>query len=276
LRIRDFIEHHQNTGRSDALNIVALVLSMRKEEIFTRLDQELDAGACLCIERLIAERAKGRPYAYLVNKKEFYSEEFHVDEGVLIPRPETETLVEEALAILGERPEMETLLDVGTGSGAIGLILAKKARRRVVCADISMEALRVAKRNSERLETLGLTHFLCSDLFGGITGFKFDMILANLPYVASDEWESLMADVRDYEPRKALDGGKAGMAIYERFVKGLPQHLKEDGHVLCEVGGVEQANTLREMFREIGITARVRKDLAGHERVIIGSWISLS
>lgn len=145
-----------------------------------------------------------------------------------------------------------------------------------MCVDISLEALRVAKQNGESLGVSRLTRFICSDLFRGIKGLKFDLILANLPYVACEEWDSLMTDVKDYEPRGALDGGTGGTAIYKRFIEGLPHHLNKKGFVLCEVGGRRQAKKIQEMFREIGVSVIEKNDLSGIERVLIGSWTSLS
>lgn len=276
MRIKDIIEQQKGIERLDTVNIVGLALSMRKEEIFTNLEREVDEAEGLLVQELLAEREKGRPLAYIAKSKEFFSENFYVDERVLIPRPETEIIVEEALALLETRQEMNSLLDMGTGSGAIGLILAKKTQKHVVCADISLEALRVAKQNGESLGVSRLTRFICSDLFGGIKELKFDMILANLPYVAREEWDSLMTDVKDYEPRGALDGGTDGTIIYKRFIEGLPHHLNRKGFVLCEVGGRRQAEKIREMFRAIGVSVVEKNDLSGIERVLIGSWTSLS
>jgi release factor glutamine methyltransferase len=276
LRIKDIIEQQKGIERLDTVNIVGLALSMQKEEIFTNLEREVDEAEGLLVQELLAERGKGKPLAYIAKSKEFFSENFYVDERVLIPRPETEIIVEEALALFETGQEMNSLLDMGTGSGAIGLILAKKTQKHVVCADISLEALRVAKQNGESLGVSRLTHFICSDLFGGIKGLKFDMILANLPYVAREEWDSLMTDVKDYEPRGALDGGTDGTIIYKRFIEGLPHHLNKKGFVLCEVGGRRQAEKIREMFRAIGVSVVEKNDLSGIERVLIGSWTSLS
>jgi release factor glutamine methyltransferase len=276
LRIRDIIEKQKGMERSDAVNILAFALSMRKEEVLTNFEREVDEVAYHRTKRLLAERERGRPFAYITKGKEFFSENFHVDERVLIPRPETETLVEEALGLLVRKPEMNGILDVGTGSGAIGLVLAKKTQKHVVCTDISLGALRVARQNGEGLGVTKLAHFMCSDLFSAIGNTQFDMILANLPYVASEEWDNLMPDVKDYEPRMALDGGTGGVAIYRRFIEGLPQHLNEKGCVLCEIGGCEQANKIGEMFRAIGLTVGLKSDLSGNERVLIGSWTSLS
>ncbi len=255
------------------MNIVAAALSMRKEAVLVSLDKDVDGKTCFTIENLLAEREKGMPFAYIVKNKEFFSENFYVDKGVLIPRPETEILVEEAIRLIAKNKKIHNLLDMGTGPGTIGLTLAKKTQKRVVCVDISLEALRVAKRNGENLGVLELTCFVCSDLFGGICGSKFDMILANLPYVDSEEIDNLMVDVKGYEPRMALDGGAAGGThIYRRFIEELPQYLKDHGYVLCEVGGHTQAHTISEMFRSTGFTVTIKNDLSGHERVIIGSW----
>lgn len=276
MRIRDIIEQQKGIERLDTVNILGFALSMRKEEIFTNLEREIDEARGLLVQQLLEERGKGKPLAYIAKSKEFFSENFYVDERVLVPRPETEILVEEALTLLTGRQELNGLLDMGTGSGAVGLVLAKKTQKQVVCADISLEALCVARQNGASLGVSRLTHFICSDLFAGIRGSKFDMILANLPYVACEEWDSLMTDVKDYEPRRALDGGEGGTAIYERFIEGLPHYLSKKGFVLCEVGGSKQAKRIQEMFRTIGISVVEKNDLSGIERILIGSWTSLS
>lgn len=276
MRIRNILEEQRGVDRLEAFSILAYALSMRKEDIFTNLEREVSEVAVERIQGCFAERKKGRPFAYIARCKEFYSEKFYVDERVLIPRPETELLVEEALEILKIKPEIKSVLDMGTGSGAIGIVLAKETDKNIVCADISMDALGVAHRNRERLGLSENVRLLCTDLFAAMGNVRFDMILANLPYVDSDEWDSLMTDVKDYEPRTALDGGLGGTAIYRRFVEGLPRHLGEKGYVLCEVGGYEQASTIRDMFGGVGLNGIIKKDLSGNERVIIGSWKSLS
>jgi release factor glutamine methyltransferase len=276
LRIRDIIEEQKNIERLDTVNILALALSMRKEEVFTNLEREIEEKSHLRIKHLLEERERGRPFAYMARGKEFFSETFYVDERVLIPRPETEILVEEALGLLAQKPEMNSILDMGTGSGAIGLVLAIKTQKHIVCSDISLDALRVARQNGEGLGVSRMVHFICSDLFSAIGEAQFDMILANLPYVASEEWDGLMPDVKDYEPRTALDGGKGGIAVYKRFIERLPQHLKKSGCVLCEIGGPGQAKRIQEMLRAIGLTVGVKNDLSGNERALIGSWTSLS
>lgn len=276
MRIRDILEKQNGIERLEVVSIVAHTLSIRKEEVFTNFEREVDEVAHQRINDLVADRKRGKPFAYIAGYREFYSEKLSVDERVLIPRPETETLVEEALELLSKEPEINTILDVGTGSGSIGLILAKNTQKYVVCTDISLSALRVAQKNRENLGLSGRVHLVCSDLFGAIGGAQFDMILANLPYVASEEWDDLMADVRYYEPRIALDGGAMGIEIYRRFIEGLPQHLKKGGYVLCEAGVPEQSNTMKKMLQTIGLSVAVQNDLSGKPRVLIGSWTSLS
>lgn len=258
------------------VNILAVALSIRKEDVFAYPEREVEEESCLLAESLLAERQKGKPFAYIAGNKEFFSENFSVDERVLIPRPDTEVLVEEALRILFRNPSMSAVLDMGTGSGAIGLVVAKQSRNKVLCSDISLDALCVARENSRRLGVSSLTCFLCSDLFGAVGNMSFDMVLANLPYIPSEEWGGLMRDVKDYEPRMALDGGHEGLVIYERFIEALPRHLNRKGHVLCEVGGGNQAEKLGKMLGTVGLTVDTRKDLSGNERVLIGSWINLS
>ena len=273
MRIRDIIANAGKHQGPDALNIVAFALSRRKEEVLTDLDAEIEDELTANIEGLIRERAKGKPLAYITGEKEFFSQPFFVDGRVLIPRPETELLVEEALAILERRTDMEAILDMGTGSGAIGATIARLSSKRVTCADISMDALMVAKKNGARMCASGQLAFVCSDLMGAVReGRKFDMIVANLPYVTDHEWIGVMREVKDYEPALALLGGADGLDIYRRLVRDLPAHLHAEGYVLLEIGPYGQAGLMADLFWSHGLTSKVKKDLAGRERVIIGSW----
>lgn len=263
--------------RLDAVNIVSLVSAMRNEEVLANQHRELEGVSAERIKKLLEERAQGRPLAYITNKKEFFSEEIYVDERVLIPRPETELLVEESLKILEEHKGMRHIIDMGTGSGAIGAIVAKRALKEVLCIDISIEALRVAQYNARRLSVSEKTTFLCSNLFDGLRGTaRFDMVIANLPYVAVDEWDGLMEDVKRYEPKTALLGGEEGTEIYERFIEGLPGHLAEGGCVLCEIGGARQAATIGASLGARGFAVVSKRDLSGVERALIGTWTRLS
>jgi len=277
LRIRDIAYKRKDIAGIDLVNIVAFALAMSKEELFINAEKEIGESEVRNIEELLKARQKGTPLAYICKEKEFFSESFFVDERVLIPRPETETLVEEALNLINLKKGRLLLLDIGTGPGTIGLTIAKKTGHHVVCADISPEALSVAKKNSLLLNVPDKAGLVCSDLFGAIReDVGFDMILANLPYVSSEELNELMCDVRDFEPEIALNGGKGGFEIYERFIRMLPRYLKGNGHVLCEIGNAAQASTMQKAFEYSGLNVIIKSDLSGKSRVVIGSWINLS
>jgi release factor glutamine methyltransferase len=282
LRVRELLRREKDIGRTDLVAITAFVLATTRERIYMNPERELTDAALRRIDRHVAERKKGRPLSYITRTREFFSEEFHVDERVLVPRPETELLVEEALRIMAERPGHASgdrsslrILDMGTGSGIIGITLARHGAA-VTCVDISGDALLVARDNAARLGVQDRIACVRSDLFAGIkTETRFDIIVANLPYVSASEWEELMTDVR-FEPKTALLGGTLGTEIYERFVADLPRRLGEDGFVLCELGGTTQIEAVGDLMEGHGLHVHSKKDLAGKDRILIGSWKSLS
>ncbi len=262
---------------TEVLSIISFVCATSKEQILASMTKEIEDRSFRDIERYIIERKSGKPLAYITEKKEFYSQEFFVDKNVLVPRPETEILVEEALRILGQQKNMKNILDMGTGSGAIGLTIAQRAEKHVLCVDISEGALAVAKKNARTLGVAERASFLCSNLFGGVKeGVKFDMILANLPYVGSDEWEALMPDVKNFEPKRALYGGKDGIEVYMAFLQKAHLYLRNKGYLLCEIGGTRQANIVKNILESSGFGVTVKRDYSEEERVLVGSWINLS
>jgi len=277
LRIRDIAFKKHSVTMLELINIVAFVLNMSKEQVFVNADKEIEDRDALEIERLLALRHKGMPLAYITKTKEFFSETFYVDERVLVPRPETEMLVEEAIRIIGEKKHPVSVLDIGTGSGIIGLTVAKNTKQHVICTDISFDALTVAKTNAEILGVTDLVEFVCSDLLLGIKkGVMFDIILANLPYVPCEECDNLMRDVKDFEPMIALNGGEEGINIYRRLINMLPYFLKKEaGCVLCEIDGAKQAVNMCRNFMRLGMNAEVKTDLSKAERVVIGTWTDL-
>lgn len=236
-------------------------------ELVLQVDEVAD------IEKKLGARRAGQPLAYIVGEKEFYSEPFFVDERVLIPRPETEIVVEEAVKIIENNPERRLVLDMGTGSGAIGIMVAKLCDAHVLAVDASMGALTVASINARRHGMQERVRFLCSDLFEAINHRgRFSVVAANLPYVPTGALAGLMRDVREYEPMRALDGGPDGLAIYRRFLARVPRHLEEGGAVVMEVGGREQSEAVAALLEGRGMKSRVRKDLSGTERVVTGEW----
>jgi release factor glutamine methyltransferase len=283
LRVRELLCREKDIGRTDLVAIMAFVLATTSERIYTDPERELTDAALRGIDRHVAERKKGKPLSYITRTREFFSEEFRVDERVLVPRPETELLVEEALRIMAERPGHASgdrsslrILDMGTGSGIIGITLARHGAATVTCVDISGDALLVARDNAARLGVQDRIAYVRSDLFAGIKPeTRFDIIAANLPYVSASEWEELMTDVK-FEPKTALLGGTLGTEIYERFVADLPRRLGEDGFVLCELGGTTQIEAVGDLMEGHGLRVYSKKDLAGKDRILIGSWKNLS
>lgn len=269
------LRQEKDVPRIDLVAIIASALCTSTERIYMDLGMELPPEACDRISAFLAQRKTGKPVAYIAGKREFFSEEFLVDERVLVPRPETELLVEQAMRLMAGKASAR-VLDMGTGSGIIGTLLARHGAHAVTCVDISHEALLVARRNAERLGVGHKIAHVCSDLFGAIQqGQRFDLVTANLPYVSRSEWEGLMRDVR-FEPYVALVGGVLGTEVYERFIPAAAGYLATDGAVLCEVGGDAQAEHLERVMRASGFRVRTEKDLEERKRVLIGSWKSSS
>ncbi|MDB5308860.1 MAG: prmC [Gemmataceae bacterium] len=258
------------TARLEAQVLLAHVLKCKKVDLLVRYD-ELPTDAERAEYRgLIKRRVDGWPVAYLVGSREFYLLPFEVSPAVLVPRPETETLVAEALRLL--KPVAgPAVLDLGTGSGCIAVSIAhQKKDARATAVDISPDALDVASRNAERHGVAGRVRFLQGDLFAAVpAGTVFDLVVSNPPYVTPAELAALAPDVRDHEPRLALDGGPDGLAFYRRIAAGVGPFLKPGGWVLVEIGAT-QDQTVRALFAErpeleVG---KILKDAAGLPRVV--------
>lgn len=275
--IRELFLDEKAMSRTDLVAIVSHVLSLSKEQVLMEPERSLDPKDSERIRRLIGQRKEGKPLAYLTGQREFFSESFHVNEHVLIPRPETELLVEEALALLERLNRPARILDMGAGSGIIGTLLAKGGAKEVLCVDVSFDALLVARQNAVALEVEGTTSFLACDLFSSIRKEPvFDFICANLPYVGRVEWGTLPVDVRSYEPEGALLGGDTGVELYTRFVSEAVGYLRPGGAILCEIGNAAQAEAVGRLLQEAGLEIVVKKDLSGRERVVRGVWTSSS
>jgi release factor glutamine methyltransferase len=268
VRIRQIFLSEKDLPRIDLIGIVSHVLSLPPERILMESERVLDKSEEGKIGQSIDERRKGKPLAYITHMREFLSEPFYVDERVLIPRPETELLVEEALKIMRSKGRLQ-VLDMGTGSGVIGILLAKNGAASVLCLDISPGALAVARKNARAFGLQTGIEFMASNLFSAVKkGRPFDLICANLPYVALHEWKGLMAEVREFEPKHALVGGDAGTELYERYLEEIGDYLSEDGALLCEIGGEGQAIPLVALLKKAGFEVTVLHDLAGRQRVI--------
>jgi len=217
--------------------------------------------------RLIGKRLDGVPLAHLTGTREFWSIPIEVTPSVLVPRPETEGLVEKVLEL--STREAERIVDVGTGSGCIAIALARELPRAEIHAvDISERALRVARRNAARQKARHI-EFHRSDLLSAFrgTGRKFDFIVSNPPYISRGEWDGLPVDVRDFEPRRALLAGESGLELIERLIRRAATFLKPGGYLIFEIGDGQRDRVLG-LFGRRWTEIETAWDLAGKPRVI--------
>lgn len=248
-------------------------LGLSRAHLFLRMPDALPADAEQRYRELLGRRAAHVPTAYLTGRREFYGMEFLVGPGVLIPRPETEHVVEEALRAGRELLRVQdrvTLVDVGTGCGAIALAVARQLPAlRVLAADRSPAALAVAQLNARRLRLAGRVTFLLGDLLDPVHE-PVDIVAANLPYIPTDVIPTLAPEIRDHEPREALDGGPDGLRVIARLLAQAPRHLRAGGVIILEIGH-GQAGRLHCLAADLlpGAGMSFARDLAGIERVAI-------
>jgi release factor glutamine methyltransferase len=219
---------------------------------------------------LIRKRLEGCPVAYLVGRKEFYGLPLEVSRAVLIPRPDTETVVVEVLA-LAKKLDAPRVLDIGTGSGAIAVALAKHHARAIVTAiDVSKDALEVARRNADKHAVAGRIRFLQGDLLAPVARETFDLIVSNPPYIPTEDLPGLPIGVRQYEPLTALDGGTGGFVVFDRLVEQARKQLANGGNLVVEIGSQQQepARAKLSAIAEFTLLPTVF-DSSGHPRVLI-------
>ena len=259
-----FAERGIASARLDAEVLLAKVLGLTRVGLYTAFDRPLDEGELASYRELIKRRLAGEPVAYLVGEQEFWSLPLHVDARVLIPRRDTETLVEVGRAAGGRR-----IADVATGSGAVALALAKELpEARIVATDVSAGALAVARQNALRHGLAERVELRLGDLVAPLDGV-FDLIVSNPPYVPSHQIATLAAEVRR-EPRAALDGGPDGLDVVRRLVAAALPHLADGGTLAIE-HGYEQGEKVRALFTAAGYReVATTKDLGGNERVTAG------
>jgi release factor glutamine methyltransferase len=253
--------------RLEAQILLAHALGCKKIDLYVRHEEEPADDRRAAFREMIKKRAEGMPVAYLVGHREFYSLEFAVNPAVLIPRPETETLVMEALRRL--KPlDSPRVLDLGTGSGAIAVAIAKHQKgAKVTAVDVSAIALTVAASNAQRHGVADRITFLQGDLFNPVAGQTFDLVVSNPPYIADAEFAALDVGVRDFEPRSALAGGPDGLDFYRRIAAGVANLLAPGGAVLVEIGAAQEA-AVRELFADCLDPGPSFKDAAGRPRVV--------
>jgi release factor glutamine methyltransferase len=264
------LKGHSDSPALDAGVLLSKITGFRREELVLKHKESLNPSQEKTFFDWIKERAKGLPVAYLTGKKEFMGLDFYVDQRVLIPRPDTEVLVEEALRLVKLRDRPQKILDVCTGSGAIILSMAAYlgTEHSFLGTDLSSKALEVAKINRE---TLGLSpvDLNQSDLLSNVPG-KFDFILSNPPYLTPEETDKCLSKGWQ-EPRQALDGGTSGLEIPLRLIGSAVEKLYPNGYFMMEASD-SQMPLLRESLAKAGFqNIRILKDLAGLRRVILGT-----
>ena len=243
---------------------VLLMHALRRDRayLYAHSDEELSEVAWIHYGRYLHERLKGKPTQYITGHQEFYGRDFRVTSDVLIPRPETEHLVEAAIARI--QPG-DVVVDVGTGSGAIAMSLALETAARVFATDISTAASCVAQSNAWSLSAQ--VSFLACDLVAALRGRSVDVLVSNPPYVPKTDEPGLQREVRDYEPPVALYGGPTGLEIYERLIGEATRVLRPNGWLLLELG-YNSLDPVRAMLGSGWTDIAVMHDLAGFPRVL--------
>ena len=258
-------------ARRDAQVLMGFALGVSRAWVTTHTDQPTDSEAAARFRSLVELRVSGHPVAYLVGVKEFYGLPLRVTPEVLIPRPETEELVEAALEKLPQGAA-RTVLDLGTGSGCIAIAIARqRPAAQVTAVDSSSPALALARENAAALDVQ--VEFLQSDWFAALGGRRFDLIVANPPYVAEDDPHLRQGDLR-FEPSPALSAGADGLADLCRIVGAVPEYLSPGGWLLLE-HGYDQAEACRNLLRKAGFDEVVfRADIAGLPRIAGGRLLT--
>jgi release factor glutamine methyltransferase len=263
-----FKERGIDSPRLEAEILLACALGIRRIDLYVRHDQIVDDAGRARFRDMVRRRQEGCPTAHIVGKKEFYSLDFAVSPATLIPRPDTELLVDEALRLA--KPLMEPLIaDIGTGTGCVAVALAHRLpKARIVAVDISPEALETARGNATRLGVADRVDFRLGDLLAPLAGLRPDLIVSNPPYIPTNDIAGLDPGVRDHEPALALDGGPDGLRVIERLAEQALSLLAPGGRLLVEIGAGQEEGA-RGVLTRAGFTVEsVRKDGGGHPRVV--------
>ena len=265
-------EAGSDTASLDAQVILAHIMGKERGWLFAHYDQALMPEEAETFTDMVARRAAAEPVAYLVGHREFYGLDLMVDERVLIPRPETELLVDAVLDHIDSRPSHEVrMVDVGTGSGAVAVAVASNCPEVTIYAvDLSPDALEVAAENVRQHDSRGQITLLQGDLLSPLPE-PVDIIAANLPYITNNDYKHLMADVRDYEPRLALEAGPEGLDLIRRLLDQAPGHLYPGGVLFLEIGA-NQGQAVMQLVERLLPQARhvgLRQDYHGYDRLVV-------
>jgi release factor glutamine methyltransferase len=269
-----------DSPRFSAELLLSHTLGLKRIELYTQFDKQVPQQQLDLLHGLVKRAGLHEPVAYLTGKTEFYSLELDISGDCLIPRPETELLVQRAIEFLRTRSGIQYVCDLCTGSGCIAVAIAKNVPdARVTATDISAAALEVAARNAEKHRLMEQVRLLCGDLFEPIIQqldvTQFDLIVCNPPYVSTAEYEKLDKNVKDYEPESALLAGADGMDVYRRIIKKVDEFLKPSAELMLEIGHA-QGSAVRELLEQTGTFAQIKieKDLHDNDRIVTASKMS--
>ena len=258
-------------ARRDAATLLANLIERDNTYLIAHAERELTADEIARYRDAIARRAAGEPLQYITGHQEFFNLDFVVTPDVLIPRPDTELLVETALDLI-DKNEVQSICDIGTGCGCIAIsVLYERPRARVVALDISPSALGVAARNAARHGVGERLDLVASDCFTALepSRARFDLIASNPPYVVEETFNTLQREVREHEPRGALTPGGDGLAMVRRLLAEAPDFLLPGGHLLIEIG-FDQHEAVREMIdRQLWALLDIHKDIQGIPRTVV-------
>ena len=260
-------------ARREAGSLLSHTVARDRTFIITHADERLTAEHLRSYRSLVGRRAEGEPLQYITGAQEFYGLDFEVNEDVLIPRPETELLVETALELL-KGTDSPLLCDVGTGSGCIAVaLLHTRPDARAFALDVSAAALEVAARNAARWQVADRIDLSVSDCFDALASeerveTRFDLIASNPPYVAEVDLEGLQREVREHEPRVALTPGGDGLSVIRRLVSESPRHLKPGGHLLMEIGFNQHERVAALIDARVWTLLDIHHDLQGIPRTV--------
>jgi release factor glutamine methyltransferase len=267
----DLKRRGNDTARLDVELLLSKVLGIDRVGLIVQSERPLAADELARFRELFKRRRAGEPTAYLLGQREFFGLNLRVDSRVLIPRPDTERLVEVALERTRARHLLGSALDLCTGSGCVAIAYARsRPTWNVTACDISPEAVQVAQDNAHRTGAVRNLRILQGRLFGAVSGQRFDLITANPPYIPSGELSGLPVDVRDFEPHLALDGGADGLDVVRELAAAAVRHLKPGGLLALEIGA-DQGPAARAVLERLGYgSLELAQDLAGRDRVVSG------
>ena len=249
--------------------LIRSVLDINRIDIYLNFDKPLSLKELKIIKSLVNRRLKNEPLQYITNSSEFYGREYFVNKNVLIPRPETECLIDLSLKVLKDIPSPK-ILDIGTGSGCIAITLATEiTKSRVTGIDISKKAIDIATINKDRTKIMNIS-FKKMDILNQVIEDKFDLIISNPPYINKNELPTVMKDVREYEPMIALTDKADGLTFYRRFSSFANQILKKGGRMILEVGLGSHPKKVQDIFIQQGfLNTKLFQDLNGDDRVLL-------